>query len=230
VIDDPTQERIGGQLVMGHYKYDDQGVKVAPLPLVEKGQLQAQVMSRNPSKKCKQSNGHGRGVYRPSASTGCLIVTSTDPLDEKELKAKLLEKCENEDLEYGLRIAALGSGGGGGGGGRYARYFSMMNFGGDFGGRGGLTPLAMYKVFRDGREELVRGAQVARLDLKAFKRLLAAGDKPYVRNTGGMESQTTIVPALLFEELDLAKIDRDFDKPPQLPNPLARGDARSPPK
>jgi len=105
-----------------------------------------------------------------------------------------------------------------------------MGLGGDFGGRGGLIPLAMYKVFRDGREELVRGAQVARLDLKAFKRLLAAGDKPYLLNTGGPEGRTTVVPALLFEELDLAKIDRDFDKPPQLPNPLARGEAKPPPK
>jgi len=93
VIDDPTREQLEGQVAMGHYKYDDQGVKVAPLTLVEQGQLKAQVMSRNPSKKFKQSNGHGRGVYRPtSASTGCLIVSSTDPLDEKELEAKLLEK------------------------------------------------------------------------------------------------------------------------------------------
>jgi hypothetical protein len=78
-------------------------------------------------------------------------------------------------------------------------------------------------VYADGHEELVRGAEIARVDLKAFKRMLAAGDTPYVLNTaGGGDGQTVVVPALLFEELDLAKIDRDFDKPPILPTPLAR--------
>ena len=80
----------------------------------------------------------------------------------------------------------------------------------------------MYKVYPDGREELVRGAEIARFDLKAFKRMLAAGDKPYVLNSGGTGGRTVVAPALLFEELDLAKIDRDFDKPPSLANPLAR--------
>jgi TldD protein len=81
----------------------------------------------------------------------------------------------------------------------------------------------MYKVFPDGHEELVRGAEIARIDLKVFKRMLAAGDTPYVLNTGGGDGSTVVAPAMLFEELDFAKIDRDFDKPPILPTPLARG-------
>jgi hypothetical protein len=83
--------------------------------------------------------------------------------------------------------------------------------------------LVMYKVSPDGKEELVRAAEIARFDLKAFKRMLAMGDKPYILNAGGMPGRTIVAPAMLFEELDLAKIDRDFDKPPILPNPLVRG-------
>ena len=83
-------------------------------------------------------------------------------------------------------------------------------------------PLAMYKVFPDGREELVRGAEFAEISPKAFKRILAAGDKLHVNNKAGMQGKTVAAPALLFEELDLAEIDRDFDKPPVLPSPLAR--------
>jgi hypothetical protein len=37
-----------------------------------------------------------------------------------------------------------------------------------------------------------------------------------------MQGQTVAAPAMLFEELDLAKVDRDFDKPPILPSPLER--------
>lgn len=80
----------------------------------------------------------------------------------------------------------------------------------------------MYKVYPDGREELVRGAEVANVDLRAFKRLLAAGNTPHVLNEGARsQGQTVAAPAMLFEELDLARIDRDFDKPPILPTPLA---------
>ncbi len=69
----------------------------------------------------------------------------------------------------------------------------------------------------------MRGAEIAHVDLKAFKHVLAAGDKPYVRNSvSGLDGTTVVTPALLFEELDLAKVDRDFDKPPLLPTPLAR--------
>lgn len=204
VVDDPTQEVIAGVPVTGHYLYDDQGMKVNPITLVEKGRLKALVMSRNPSKEFSQSTGHGRGSYQPSSSVGCLIVTASDAADQEDLQEQLLEACEDEDLEFGIRIASLGSLG--------------------YGGRGGGTsPLVMYKVYPDDREEIVRGAEIARFDLRAFKRILAAGDTPFVLNTGGgAQAQTIVAPAMLFEELDLAEIDRDFDKPPILPTPLAR--------
>lgn len=201
VIDDPTQSTIGGEPVSGSYLYDDQGVKVQPLTLVEKGILKTLVMSRNPSKKFKQSNGHGRGVYRPSASIGCLIVTSTDPLSQEKLKERMLDACEEEDLKFGIRIESFGAGSG--------------------------TPLLMYKVFPDGKEELIRAAEFARIDPKIFKQMLAAGDKPFVMNGGGWNGRTIVAPAMLFKEMDLAKVDEDFDKPPILPNPLLRDQENS---
>ena len=225
VVDDPTAERIAGVPVMGHYKYDDQGVPARPVTLVEDGRLKTLLMSRNPSKEVSKSTGHGRGSYRPHTSLGCMVVTADPASDTAVLRQKLLEACQDEDLEYGIRIASLGGTGGGGGywgyGGGYAFEFGRYaRYGGS-----GTTPLVMYKVYPDGREELVRGAEIARIGLKAFKRVLGAGDTPYVLNTGGLAGGTVVVPALLFEELDLAKIDRDFDKPPILPTPLARGSA-----
>ncbi|MFQ5805178.1 MAG: metallopeptidase TldD-related protein [Phycisphaerae bacterium] len=218
VVDDPTQETISNVPVMGHYLYDDQGVKVKPITLVENGRLKALVMSRNPSKEFNKSTGHGRGAYQPSSSTGCLIVTATDAADDEALKEQLLEACEDEDLEFGIRIASLGSTGRGRG-----RYYPGFDFGGFGGAGGGTTPLVMYEVYPDGHEELIRGAEIARFDLKAFKRVLTAGDSPYVLNTGGgRQGRTIVAPAMLFEELDLAKIDRDFDQPPILANPLSR--------
>lgn len=197
IVDEPTQETIAGKPVMGHYVYDDQGVKARAVVLVEGGRLKTQLMSRNPSKEFNQSTGHGRGLYGPSASIGCLIVTADPASNAEELKEELFDACQDEGLEYGIRIAALGG------------Y--------------GSNPLVVYQIYPDGREELVRGAQIADIDLKAFKRMLAVGDTLYVLNSGGRTGgETVVAPAMLFEELDLAKIDRDFDKPPILPTPLAR--------
>ena len=215
IIDDPTMETFHDVPVMGHYQYDDQGVKGRRVSLVEGGRLTTLLMSRNPSKEFSQSTGHGRGLYRPAARSSCMILEAEDSADNETLLQELIEACEDEGLEYGIRIAALGAVGGG-------RGFSYHMTSFDSGAGGGSDPLAIYKVYPDGREELVRGADVARIDLKAFKRMLAVGDTPHVLNTPSGTGKTVIVPALLFEELDLAKVDQDFEKPPILPTPLAR--------
>jgi predicted Zn-dependent protease len=223
VVDDPLQTEIDGRVVMGHYLYDDQGIKARPVRLVEHGRLKALLMSRNPSRAFDKSTGHGRGSYRISASVGCLIVEVEDGLDEDALKEELIEACQDEDLEYGIRIASfVGRQGRSFGFEGFPFSFDMFDFGGGFGGRRGNTPLVMYKVYPDGREELVRGAEIAEFDIKAFKRMLAAGKDRCVLNKTGPPPRTVVAPAMLFEELDLAKIDRDFDKPPILEAPLAR--------
>jgi len=217
VVDDPLRKVINGVPVAGHYLYDDEGVPAQPVTLVQGGKLVALLMSRNPSREFTRSNGHGRG-RGGRGSVGCLIVTANPALDASSLRQELLDACADEGLEFGMRVARLGGGG----------YGGNLTFGGDldfdpgsFGGHG-IAPLVMYKVYPDGREELVRGVEIARITLKDFKRILAAGDEPYVYNVGAPEGATYVAPAMLFEELDLAKIDRDFDKPPLLPNPLAR--------
>lgn len=222
VVDNPALQQLAGMPVMGHYVYDDQAVKAQAVTLVEGGRLKALLMSRNPSKEFKQSNGHGRGTYGARAGIGCLVVSAQPPTDAPDLRQELLDACAEEGLEFGIRIASLSSAvdealprGMRGRGVDVAELMARRS--------AGITPLAIYKVYPDGREELVRGAEIARIDLKAFKRMLAAGDKPFVLNSAsGGAYQTVAAPALLFEELDLAKIDRDFDKPPILPAPLAR--------
>ena len=207
VLDDPTRETIDGKMVSGNYKYDDQGVKSRPVSPVEEGRLKTLLMSRNPSKKSSESTGHGRSAWRPAAAIACMIVTTDEGNSPEDLVEQLLEAAEDEDLEFAIRVESLGT---------------ISRPGRGY--RGSPTPLMMYKVYPDGREELVRGAEIARIDLKSFKRILACGQSLHVLNGAGSYAPTTVAaPAMLFEELDLAKVDRDFDKPPILPSPLARG-------
>jgi len=210
VVDDPTRETIDGKMVLGNYKYDDQGVQAKPVSLVEEGRLKTLLMSRNPSKKLSESTGHGRSAWQPAAAIGCMIVTADEASNPESLIEQLLEAAEDEDLEFAIRVESLGTISRPGRG--YRGY------------RSSPTPLVIYKVYPDGREELVRGAEIARIDLKSFKRIMACGDGMHVLNGARGYSPTTVAaPAMLFEELDLAKVDRDFDKPPILPTPLARG-------
>lgn len=204
VLDDPTLEEVAGVPVMGHYHYDEQGVPAQAVRLVENGKLLTQLMGRNPSEQISRSNGHGRGSAA-RGSVGCMIVSATDALDDAALRQELTDAALDEGLEYGIRVVSLGSVG-------------------ESRRGGGAMPLAMYKLYRDGREELVRGAELARVDLKAFKRIMAAGQTPYVYNSAGGGGWTVACPALLFEELDLAKMDRDFDTTPILETPLSRSE------
>jgi hypothetical protein len=201
VVDDPTVETLHGEPALGHYTYDDEGVKARSVPLIEDGRLKALLMSRNPSREFSESTGHGRGGR---TTMGCLIVTADDPADPDSLRKELIEAAEDEGLEYAIRIEATGA-------------------------AGLRAPLVVHKVYPDGREERVRGVEIGQFDLKAFKRMLAAGDQPYVLNSSSGSGRTLVVPALLFEELDLAKMDRDFDTPPILPSPLARMNATTEP-
>ncbi|MBN2445291.1 MAG: hypothetical protein JXO22_01095 [Phycisphaerae bacterium] len=223
VVDDPTHTVINDVPVMGHYTYDDQGVKAETVSLVEQGELTSLLMSRNPSKEFTQSNGHGRGALGADRGVvGCLVVTAAPALTADDMKQQLLDACDDEGIDFGIRIESVGeSSGGGPGGGMRGRGRMPRGFGG--GDRGlSVSPLLMYKVYADGHEELVRGAEISQINTRAFKNILAAGDTPCVLNSGGRDVSTYAVPALLFEELDMAKVDRDFDTTPILPAPLTR--------
>ncbi len=215
VVDDPTQQTLFGIPVMAHYRYDDQGVAARPVTLVESGKLLGLLMSRTPSKEFLRSTGHGRGAFGPRSAPACLLVSGTQTLNGGALRDELLDTAQDEGLAFAIRVASLGSLGSSGRNGRESAP--------------GPTPLEVYKVYSDGREELVRGVELGRVDLKAFKRILAMGDTPYVLNTPGSVPQTIAVPAMLFEELDLAKVDRDFDRPPGIPSPVARSAGTSVP-
>jgi predicted Zn-dependent protease len=209
IVDDPTLEAFANVPLIGHYQFDHQGVLARPVTLVDGGRLEAQVMSRNPSRIADRSTGHGRGTSGPSASTSVLLLTGDDPLSDEQLHQELLSAARDEGLDFGILIARLGETGGGSDG------FSRMRM------SGGRNPLEIYKVYEDGRRELVRGVELSGLDLRAFKQLLGVGQRVYVYNQSAT-GQSFVAPAMLFEELDLAKIDRDFDKPPFMPNPVGR--------
>jgi predicted Zn-dependent protease len=224
VYDDPRGAACQGTPLAGHYLFDDEGVPAQRVEVVTNGKLQGMVMSRTPTKRFSQSTGHGRrgSSELPRSMIGCLYIESSDTKSPDELKKALLKAADDEGLEYGLRISAMrGRDSGDTPAFRFAR--------GVVPNRGVGDPVAVYKVYvADGHEELVRGCEFRSLDERNLRRILAAGNVLFVDNNAvsSTPSSSVIAPAVLFEEMELSRIDRESEKKPILAAPHARTASR----
>ncbi|MGB9612088.1 MAG: hypothetical protein ACPL7M_14050, partial [Bryobacteraceae bacterium] len=94
------------------------------------------------------------------------------------------------------------------------------------------APVLAYRVYPDGREELVRGLRIRALGVRQFRDILAAGDRlhafDYLDNGAALALEgagnyvvgcSVIAPSLLFEELEFEPPSDDRLKPPVVPPP-----------
>jgi len=99
-------------------------------------------------------------------------------------------------------------------------------------GRFSSSPVLVYRVYPDGREELVRGMRFRSFGTRHFRDILAAGDRlhqfDYIDNGAPLALAgagnyvvgcSVVSPSLLFEELDLEPATADLPKPPIVPPP-----------
>jgi TldD protein len=219
IKDDPTESSLGGQMLLGAYPFDDEGVVATDVHLVDKGVLKTFLMGRSPLVDLPHSNGHGRRQlgYVPVARQGNLIVSSTQTETFPELRQKLVELVKKQGLQYGLLIDDISGG------------FT-------FTGRGQpqafqVTPLVVYRVFADGRpDQLVRGVDIVGTPLVSLTKIVATGDKPEIFNgycgaESGSVPVSAVAPAILISEMEFAKKETSTDRPPVLPPPAHDPDA-----
>jgi predicted Zn-dependent protease len=213
IKDDPTESKINGQMLLGNYAFDDEGVPAEDVSLVDKGVLKTFLMSRSPLTTIPQSNGHGRRQLGsvPVARQGNLIVTSSQTMTNAQLRQKLIELVKEQGKPFGLFIDDIAGG------------FT-------FTGRGQpqafqVTPLVVYKVFPDGRpDELVRGVDIVGTPLVSLTKIVATGDTPEVFNgycgaESGSVPVSAVAPEILISEMEFSKKESATDKPPILPPP-----------
>ena len=213
IKDDPTQAALGGQMLLGNYAYDDEGVAAESVPLVDHGVLKTFLMGRSPLVSIPHSNGHGRRQlgYVPVARQGNLIVSSSKTMTNAQLRQKLIELTKEQGKPFGLLIDDIAGG------------FT-------FTGRGNpqafqVLPLVVYKVFADGRpDELVRGVDIVGTPLVSLTKIVATGDTPDVFNgycgaESGSVPVSAVAPAILISEMEVQKKETSTDRPPILPPP-----------
>jgi predicted Zn-dependent protease len=220
IKDDPTEALFGGQMLLGNYLYDDEGVPAENVSLVDHGVLKTFLMSRSPLINIPHSNGHGRRQlgFVPVARQGNLIISSSLTVTNEELRRELIKLVKEQGKPYGLYIDDIAGG------------FT-------FTGRGQpqafqVTPLVVYKVFPDGRpDELVRGVDIVGTPLVSLTKIVATGDKPEVFNgycgaESGSVPVSAVAPAILISEMEFAKKETSTDKPPILPPPAHDPEAK----
>jgi TldD protein len=219
IKDDPTESSLGGQMLLGAYPFDDEGVVATDVHLVDNGVLKTFLMGRSPLVDIPHSNGHGRRQlgYVPVARQGNLIVSSTQTESFPELRQKLVALVKKQGLQYGLLIDDISGG------------FT-------FTGRGQpqafqVTPLVVFRVFADGRpDQLVRGVDIVGTPLVSLTKIVATGDKPEIFNgycgaESGSVPVSAVAPAILISEMEFAKKETSTDRPPVLPPPAHDPDA-----
>ena len=210
---DPTRKSIAGVDLNGYYEYDDEGVKARPVVSVENGILRNFLMSRSPIQGFDNSNGHGRrqpGREVVSRQSN-LIVSSTKAVSDAQLKQMLIDEIKRQNKPYGI-------------------YFDNITNGFTTTQRAGLqafsvVPVIVYKVFPDGHEELIRGADIVGTPLASFAKILATGDTPSVFNgfcgaESGSVPVSAVSPAILISEIEVEKKQQGQDLLPLLPSPL----------
>ena len=229
LVDDPRMSDYKGTKLAGSYEIDDDAVPAHPTKLVEKGILRTLLTSRVPVRSLSHSTGSRRSL---GAVPSNLLLTADKPSSNADLRAELLRRVQQRGLEYGIIVRHTG----GNAASSVMRSAAMMASSPQ--STPSSTLLDVYKVFPDGHEEPIKGAELSGLTASAFRDIVGVGDKPVVFNdqfipninsvftmgmSGGLDLPVAsfVVPSLLFEELSLTKAEGPFPAPPASKAPLA---------
>lgn len=137
-----------------------------------------------------------------------LFVTSSKTSTSEELRKQLLDSAQEQGNPYGLIIRRLS----------------------------GKAATLAYRIYPDGREELVRNADVADLTPASFKNIAAVSDQRVVYNesaplksnspfsvnaaSGGQPLVSYVVPSVLFSDITIEKPSGESPKPTVISSPL----------
>ncbi|HTT63415.1 MAG TPA: metallopeptidase TldD-related protein [Bryobacteraceae bacterium] len=231
VVDDPTQKEWHGHLLMGSYEVDREGVAPRPLALVEKGVLKTFLLTRQPEPGFSGSNGRARlpGAFGANgAAISNLFVRATETVPVSGLKKKLLEMCRQRNKPYGMIVRKMDFPSSA----SFEEVRRLLSSSAEAGGRPVSAPILVYKVYPDGKEELVRGLRFRGLNTRSFKDIVAAGDDDNVFDflnnqapfalIGGatyVAGSSVIAPSVLIDDLELHPVEEELPKLPIVPAP-----------
>ncbi|MCS7025182.1 MAG: metallopeptidase TldD-related protein [Bryobacteraceae bacterium] len=230
VLDDPTQKTWRGTTLLGHYPVDIEGVPPKPVVLIEKGVLKSFLSTRQPLPGQEGSNGHARlpgPLGNNLAVAGNLFFRSSQVTAVSDLRKKLLDLCQQRGKAYAYVVRKMDFP-------STASADELRRISSGLSGRPVSIPLRLYRLYPDGREEMVRGLRFRAFTTRALRDILAVSDELYLFQylesgapfahmdvSGYVAGVSVVAPALLFDELELERIPGELPKPPVVsPPPL----------
>ncbi|HRP01323.1 MAG TPA: metallopeptidase TldD-related protein [Candidatus Kapabacteria bacterium] len=228
----PTIKDYEGTNLLGYFQIDDDGLKSKDVEIVKNGFLKTLLSDRVPTRRVKQSAAHKRGGA-PMYSTLQLFSEKSKELNDKQLEQKMLKLVKDRELPYGIIVKKIVN--------QNIMYTTLYRTSGGLfqipRGDGKLAVAEAYKVYPNGKKELIRGAEINNLSVSLFKDILFTGKKSYALNllapsvissyiSGGDQyvGASIITPDLLFEDVEVKSIEGSFQKPPLMSNPLSKGE------
>jgi TldD protein len=202
VTDSPSMEAWEGRPLFGHYEFDHQGQPAKDITLIEDGRVRDYLLGKVP---VLRANGHsGNGHWRYGGGfPGVVLLKSSKPMAEAEMKTRLSAMGEDEGNGFGLMVSKTLD----------EDAFKLLRHPlaaqlllGDAGdGRGTFSLSAPCEVdrvdSRSGQVTPVRGLSFPSLDTKSLRDIAAVGDGPHLYEP--QAAYTVLCPSLLFTLLDL---------------------------
>jgi hypothetical protein len=193
--------------------------------------LKGYLLTRQPVRGYEGSNGRARLPGSFGADTPCisnLFVRSSETMSAAELKAKLLELIKARGKPYGVIVrkmdfpssASVNE---------VRRLLATSQSGS---GHTVSIPILAYRIYPDGREELIRGMRFRGFNTRSLKDIIAAGDEqitfdfmdnlaPFalMGGAGYVANAAVIAPSILIDDLELHPIEDEQPKLPVVPPP-----------
>jgi predicted Zn-dependent protease len=208
VTDNPTLAEYNKIPLAGWCKVDEDGIPTRETRLVEHGILKTLLVTRDPVRGIEHSTG---SRHEGQATPSNIFMRAENGLSPADLHAKFLDLVKRRNKEFGIVVRRM---------------------------RNATAPLLAYKIFPDGREELIHGMQFSGLNTAAFKDIVAASKDQNIltvefqprRTMGtfsfgdeGYTAVTLAVPSLLFEDVTVRKARGETPKPPVALHPYFDG-------
>jgi TldD protein len=214
VYDDPELVTLNGIQLNGFYRYDDEGVRAHRAALIDRGKLVGFDMGRNPIPGFPHSNGHGRRSpgYEPVARQGNLVVEAAKSVEGADLERMLIEEIKKQGRPYGMIFTDIS------GGFTNTSAFAPQAF--------KVNPVMAYRLYPNGKKELVRGIDISGTPLVALQSIRAASREIETFNgvcgaESGWVPVSASAPSLLLEKIEVEKGFIPPDRPPILDAPSA---------
>lgn len=216
VVNDPTLTEYRGRRLVGSYPVDLEGVPPQRTLLVEQGRLQTMLTTRTPVDDFRKSNGSNRFVgFGGTGIPGNVLIEPEDGLSSEDMKEELWQLLVDFNVEFGVVV----------------RHISSPNtITGST--RGPSSVMEAYKVYPDGREEILAPVEILDITDRTLRDIVAVSedvtqfDTTHYNRTGMNSIPVSIVaPSFIIEELGVRKVQGSGTLPPVVPHPYAEAPA-----